>query len=194
MLIVRWGNYRKKFFLPLKNLRTEGCQIDRSSFDFACFINLKNLAAKNNVWKKKKEKEKKKKIFLRCRKLALACWSAVGTLKRRFLSLHQYVDLSNWTTGVDHWSANSWLFEGSGLIRTNLDRPGSRFGHLLLTPVTADIERDNLLISKQASVNFWYSCGSCVFKSSSVDFDGFFSFIFVGEHRSASIHTELYTL
>lgn len=122
---------KKVFFSPwqVKNLRTEECQIDRSSYDL-CVSSTWNLVAKNNVWERKK-KERKRKMFLRCRKLALACWSAVGTLKRRFLSLRQYVDLSNWTTGVDHWSANSWLFEGSGLIRTNLDRPGSRFGHLL---------------------------------------------------------------
>ena len=41
-------------------------------------------------------------------------------------------------------------------------------------PSPPTLSGDNLLISKQASVNFWYSCGSCVFKSSNVDFDGFF--------------------
>lgn len=54
------------------------------------------------------------KKFLGRGKLALACWSAVGTRDVEaggsYLASNN-VDLSNWTTGVDHWSANSWLFE-----------------------------------------------------------------------------------
>lgn len=62
MLIVRWGNYRKKFFLPLKNLRTEGCQIDRSSFDLRVSSTWKTWLRKTMCEKKKRERKKEKNI------------------------------------------------------------------------------------------------------------------------------------
>lgn len=49
--------------------------------------------------KKQCEKEKKKNVSS-LQKASIGM--LIGTLKRRFLSLGQYVDLSNWTTGVDH--------------------------------------------------------------------------------------------
>lgn len=177
---------KKVFFSPwqVKNLRTEECQIDRSSYDL-CVSSTWNLVAKNNVWEREKKREKKKNV---------------SSLQKA--SIGMLISCRNVEAAVLISPPIRWPIElddrGRPLIgklmtfrRQRINPYESRSSRFSVRsssawrPSPPTLSGDNLLISKQASVNFWYSCGSCVFKSSNVDFDGFFFF-----HSSLSVNID----